>query len=147
MKLFPSESVLFRTIKSNLEPIRKTFWILFDDKRSKINPTWSEASIRMNSRSDSFEFIPIENSVCTNLSSNWFGLKTWFRFLQIHALDWVGLNKKNFFPFFHPNQFRAQIHSQLFWLKIWFGSIRVQIVNLVRIGKDVYRLMIWIELD
>ena len=43
LKLIPSKLELFRDILESVsKPIQKTFCILFDEKQSKINLTWSD---------------------------------------------------------------------------------------------------------
>ena len=64
-----------------------------------INPNFQSESIRIIPPLDSFGLILIENSVWINPSSDWFGLKTWFRFgffgLVRNDSHWLGYKYRN----------------------------------------------------
>ena len=101
------------------EPIRKTFCISFDEKRSEIirlNPINSKTSIQMNPNQSEIKFsiriylneskarmIRIDSDWKIGLNqsepdwSDWSGLKTWF---GIDVSELIGLSRIDFWPFF-----------------------------------------------
>ena len=112
--------------------IRETFCILFDDKRSKINPINSETPIRMNPNQFGTKFWiqinpinPSSDWSKPNFQSgsiriiptldwlDWYGLKTWFRIDS----DSFGLSRIDFLPFFIKRVIKR--------FSDWFGKIRI----------------------
>ena len=78
----------------------------------------------MNSRSERFGLIPIENSVWINPRSDWFGLiwienlvSNWFGFIRIDVLELIGLSRIDFWPFFIKRDTKC--------FSDWFGMIRI----------------------
>ena len=117
------------------EPIRTKFSILINTNRSELGLIHAGFSIRINPNHTDLEFIRIKKSVLINLSSYWFGLKTWFR-LNWNESDWVG---------FIFNLFSSNKIQNVFWIGWeWLGMVRKQIPECLGIAL-IRSEWIWIR--
>ena len=87
--------ICIRANANHSEPIRKTFRISFDGRRSKINPS-----------SDWFGLIWIKNLV-----------SKWIEFIRIDVSELIGLSRIDFWPFFVKWRTKRFLD--------WFGMIRI----------------------
>ena len=110
--------ICIRTNANHFELIQKTFCnsFFFNPRqqsewiRTNPKPSFQTESIRMNSRSEWFGLILIENSVWINPSLDWPDWKLGFELVRIHSNCCLGLNRirsDRFFTIFHQMSYKT----------------------------------------